>query len=88
MVSENVPRFWDKTMWPPCSSDLNPMDFSVWSWLEKEACNVPHKSVGSRKDSLKRAWEKIPQSTLRAICDSVPKRIKLLLKNKGSHFEK
>ena len=69
-------------MWPPCSSDINPMYFSVWSWLEKEACSVPHKSVGSLKDSLKRAWEKMPQSTLRAICDSVPQRIKLLLKMK------
>ena len=29
---------------------------------------------------MKRAWEKMPQSTLCAICDSVPKRIKLLLK--------
>ena len=27
--SENVPRFWDKTMWPPCSLNLNSMDFSV-----------------------------------------------------------
>ena len=57
-LSENVSRFWDKTMWPPCSPDLDLMDFSVWSWLEKEACSVPHKSVGSLKDSLKRAWEK------------------------------
>ena len=54
-LSENVPRFWDKMMWLPCSPNLNPMDFSVWSWLEKEACSVPHKSVRSLKDSLKRA---------------------------------
>ena len=79
-LSENVPRFWDKAMWPPCSSDFNPMDFSVWSWLEKEACSIPHKSIGSLKNSLKRAWEKMPKSNLHAICDSVPKRIKLLLK--------
>ena len=86
-LSENVSRFWDKMMWPPCSPDSNLMDFSVWSLLEKEACSVPHKSIESLKDSLKRAWEKMSQSTLCAICDSVPKRIKLLLKNEGSHFE-
>ena len=31
---ENLGRdgFWPKEMWPPCSPDLNPMDFSIPVW--------------------------------------------------------
>ena len=40
------PRFWSKEMWPPSSPDLNSMDFSVLSILEKNACSMPHKKCG------------------------------------------
>ena len=39
---DNLPRFWSKEMWPPCSPDLNPMDFSIWSILEAKACSKVH----------------------------------------------
>ncbi|KAI6647063.1 hypothetical protein LOD99_8900 [Oopsacas minuta] len=36
--SENIPDFITKEEWPPFSPDLNPMDFSIWAILEKNAC--------------------------------------------------
>ncbi|KAI6653979.1 hypothetical protein LOD99_3155 [Oopsacas minuta] len=34
-LRENIPDFITKEEWPPSSPDLNPMDFSIWSILEK-----------------------------------------------------
>ena len=53
-------------MWPPCSPDLNPMDFSVWEILQKRACKKKHHSVESLKRDLIKEWEKLPQDMLHA----------------------
>ena len=49
---EHILRFWSKEMWPPCSPNLNPMDFSVWSILYAKACGKIHHSVDDLKQSL------------------------------------
>ena len=48
-VSENFPKFWSKKMWPSSSPDLNPTDFLVWSYLEKDVCSTPHISIDNLK---------------------------------------
>ena len=47
-----IPNFWSKEMWPPCSLELNPMDFSVWSILESKTCKKIHHTVDDLKCSL------------------------------------
>ena len=32
---KNLPSFITKNEWPLCSTNLNPMDFTVWGYLEK-----------------------------------------------------
>lgn len=85
--SENLQRFWQKEKWPPCSPDLNPMDFSIWSILETKACSKIHHSVRELKQSLERAWEEIPQETLRAAVGDVKRRLQAVIKARGGHFE-
>ena len=46
-------------MFPPCSPDLNPMDFSIWEVLDKAATYKSHKTIDSLKKSLKKAWEEV-----------------------------
>ena len=74
-------------MWSPCSPDLNSLNFSVWSWLEKEACNKNHKSLEALKKFLIKAWVKMPQSYLRVTCESVRNRLERLIEAGGRHFE-
>ena len=85
--SNNLPRFWSKEKWPPCSPDLNPMDFSIWSVLEADACSKVHHSVEDLKRSLNRAWRKIPQETMRASVEDVRRRLNAVIDRKGGHFE-
>ena len=41
-LTVNFPGFWDKSIWPPYSPDLNVMDYSIWSILESKACTKHH----------------------------------------------
>ena len=84
---DNLPRFWSKEMWPPCSPDLNPMDFSIWSILEAKACSKVHRTVKDLKRFLELAWQEIPQSQLRPAVEDVRRRLESVVASKGSHFE-
>ena len=80
-------NFWSKEMWPPCSPDLNPMDFSVWSILESKACKKIHHTVDDLKRSLRRAWNEIPQEQPCAASEGVRKRLEAVIECNGGHFE-
>ena len=38
----NFKGFWPKNVWPPSSSDLNPMDFVVWSMFDQRVFSTSH----------------------------------------------
>ena len=80
---EHILRFWSKEMWPPCSPDLNPMDFLVWSILEAKVCGKIHHSVDDLKQSLLRAWQEIPQEQLCASAEDVCWRLQAVIKSNG-----
>ena len=58
---DHLPRFWPKEKWPPCSPDLNPMDFSVWSIFETKIRSKVYHSDKDLKTSLTRSWDQIPK---------------------------
>ncbi|KIH59283.1 hypothetical protein ANCDUO_10489 [Ancylostoma duodenale] len=58
--------------WPANSPDLDVMEDSIWAILEGKACAKRHGSVDALKSSFKKAWEEIPQETLRAAVESYP----------------
>ena len=63
-------------MWPPCSLNLNLMDFCVWGILQKKACEKKHHFVESLKRDLLKKWEKLPQDMLRAAHKNAIKRMR------------
>ncbi|EYC05389.1 hypothetical protein Y032_0082g1553 [Ancylostoma ceylanicum] len=86
-LRDKVPDFISPTQWQAGSSDLNPMDFSIWSILESEACSTPAPSVEVLKARLRKAWLRISQNTLRAACQDFKRRLSLVIKARGGHFE-
>ncbi|KAK0417925.1 hypothetical protein QR680_013281 [Steinernema hermaphroditum] len=83
----NLPSFWSKDVWPSNSPDLNPLDFSVWGIMEQKACAVKHKSVGSLKRALEKAWDEISPEMIAAILKNFRKRLDACIAARGSHFE-
>uniref|UniRef100_A0A0K2VJZ3 Uncharacterized protein n=1 Tax=Lepeophtheirus salmonis TaxID=72036 RepID=A0A0K2VJZ3_LEPSM len=39
-------------MWSPSSTDLNPLDFSIWDTLERETNRTSQPNVDSPKSSI------------------------------------
>ena len=74
-LSSNIPGFISKVQLFPYDPDLNPMDYSIWSILESNACNRSHKSIESLKRSLVQEWEKISQEVLCAAGEDLAGRI-------------
>lgn len=83
----HLPDFIPSSEWPSNSPDLNPLDFSVWSVLEKDACSTRHQNLDSLKRSHQKAWGKIDTKYLRAVIDSVPSRLKAVVKANGGQIE-
>ena len=81
------PRFWSKEMWPPSSTDLNPMDFCVWLRLEAKACSVAHASVDAQKQLLQQEWAKILHDNLCASVEDFKRELKQLFKLWGNIFK-
>lgn len=79
--------FIAKDEWPGFSPDLNPMDFSIWGYMESRVCRTRHNNLESLKKSLQHEWNKIPNDLLRATILAVPKRLDACIKANGNIFE-
>ncbi len=80
--------FWSKGIWPANSCNLNPLDFSIWNHVEKEACTTSHNNVASLKVSVENAWNRMKKSYIRSVCISFRRRVELMVAAEGGIFEK
>ena len=70
-----IPELYERKNDLHIVTDLNPMDYPLWSILVNRACSVSHSTIKSLKKYLCREWEKIPQETLRAAVESYHTRL-------------
>ena len=54
-------KILEKTMWPPCSPDLNPIDFSIWGILQNKACKKTLQIIENLKKKLEKMRENPPK---------------------------
>ncbi len=57
--------FWPKSIWPPSSPNLNPLDFSIWTLIQERACATPSPSVDVLKARVKADWAKLSKHYIR-----------------------
>ena len=71
-LKEKLTNFWGKDMWPPNSTNLNPPDYSIWAYMEQEACKKPHPPVNAFKRArTTMAWSKMDEAYIKK---DVPKQ--------------
>ena len=78
-------NFISKDQWPPKSCDLAPMDYSIWSWMQREVAKE-FSDMSSFKKAILRVWSRLPLAIIRTTLESWPKRVKAMMKNKGRHI--
>ncbi|KAF2348218.1 hypothetical protein FHG87_021026, partial [Trinorchestia longiramus] len=83
-IQRNIPSFINEDVWPARSSDLNPLNFSIWSILKARVLAIPHTSLESLKAKLQKEWETISQEEIRAACDAFLNRLKAVVHNKAN----
>ena len=44
-LKSNLTNFWPWTIWPSSSPDCNPMDYTVWSLVDRDACLTSHSNI-------------------------------------------
>ena len=69
---------------PPQSPDLNSIEH-VWDRLEKKVHKTPIYSKDHLKQTLQEEWAKLPRSYMQKLVQSMPNRLREVLKRKGRH---
>jgi hypothetical protein len=79
--------FWGKTMWPPSSPDLNPLDFSIWAKVQADACKDSHPNTKALISSVTKAWASMSASYIRKTCMEFRPRIESVIEAKGGYID-
>jgi transposase len=74
----------NRIVWPPQSPDLNPIE-NLWKHIKDLISRRRHRvrDVKDMRFALTAIWPEIDGNFLLKLCDSVPRRWKACLKNKG-----
>ncbi len=70
--------------WPPQSPDLNPIEH-LWDVVEREICimDVQPTNLQRLRDAIMSIWTKISEKCVQHLVESMPRKIKAVLKAKG-----
>lgn len=71
---------------PPRSPDVNCIE-NVWPLLIDELHKLGHQTAASLRGSIKKAWAKISQESIRNCVLSMTKRCRLVVEAKGHHIK-
>ena len=76
-------------MWPPNSLDLNPVDYWVWSALERNVYRGRRfQNTIELKEAILQEWQALPQAVINNAIDGVRSRVRLVIAKNGLHIEK
>jgi hypothetical protein len=86
-LNDNFPDFIRKDEWPPASPDLNPLDYSIWSIIERETNAQAHTSEHSLKKAIIEVFNNLDQEIINRAIDDWPRRLDAVIAAQGGHFE-
>ena len=82
-------RYWGKQVWPPSSSDLNSLDFSVWAPVEACASREELNNLNALKQSISRAWNSaLTMDSIWKMCGAFRQRVEMVIAVSGKMIEK
>jgi len=86
-LEQQTPDFVPPTLWPPNSSDLNPVDYSVWSFLQEKVYRSKIADIDELETRLVNEWAQFDQSIIDAAISQWRRRLSACVRARGAHFE-
>lgn len=89
LTTENV-NFIEPRQWPPCSPELNPLDYFVWPYFLQRLHNNGRNTfdnIDELREGLTQYWEELPQNSIRAAIDSWRRRVSAVANVQGGHIQ-
>lgn len=68
--------------WPGHSPDLNPIE-NLWNYIKRDLGKLPILSIDALVERIRKLWTTIDELYLKKLADSMPNRIKSVIKVKG-----
>ena len=76
-------------MWPPNSPDLNPVDYCVWSSLERNVYRGRRfENTIELKEAILQEWEALPQAVINNVIVRFRSRVRLVIAENRQQIEK
>ena len=73
--------------WSPSSSDLNPLDYFVWSYVENITNMTSHNARASLIATIRRVFAELPPALVEKACSQFRFRIELGIEAEGGYIE-
>lgn len=86
-LARMAPGFISKTMWPPNSPDLNPMDYGIWGAMEEKVFKNPIKDLNHLKEVITETWRRLSQRFIRKLIRQFRQRLELVVEHDGGNIE-
>jgi len=86
-LSDNVDMFWFKEFWLPNSPDLNPLDYYIWSVVERVTNMFRHPNVTSLRTAIETAFVGMDNATLQRACQRFRSRNEAVIQANGGYIE-
>jgi hypothetical protein len=78
-LKANLKDHWSKEIWPPSSNDCNPLDYFMWSEVEREVNKHPHNTLASLNAKILVVMTKIDREVVIPACKRVQPRIEAVV---------
>ena len=86
-LSQKIPMYVPKDIWPSNSPDLNPCDFWMWGVVEQKSNSTAHASVSDLKKAIRKAASIIDPDEARCACSAFRRRLESVWDADGGHIE-
>lgn len=86
-MANNFDMFWSKDLWPPSSPDLNPLDYYLWSVLERESNKYSHNTIEALRTAISEAVTNISTDHVINACSRFRSRLEAVIEAKGEWIE-
>ena len=58
-AEKEVPGFISPSLWPPNSTDLNPVDYKIWSLVQERVYQQPVSDIDELLERIGSVWQAV-----------------------------